>query len=226
MLRSRFVQRALSSGPAAAAAATTATTANKAAPSAAAAATTAAAATKAALSPFAASTAVFAAANALGFGISIATGWHYHLDLIGTGAFAVAAVATAGVETRQRASAACIGLWAAKLAGFLFYRALQTHHDGRLTDILAKPSGAAGFWTISAAWGVVVSLPHTLAAAVPAAARPAFGLPADLLGLALFAAGLWLETTADYQKWKFKQARLESECPATGRWLQRPVAVP
>ena len=44
------------------------------------------------------SAAIFGSANALGFGISAATGSHLHLDLIGTGVFAVAAVATAGAH--------------------------------------------------------------------------------------------------------------------------------
>ena len=76
------------------------------------------------------STAIIGAANALGFGVSVATGSHYHLDLLGTGVFAVSAIATRGTELRQQLSAACIGLWSTKLAGFLLYRVLQTHHDG------------------------------------------------------------------------------------------------
>ena len=62
--------------------------------------------------PLVTSAAVFGAANALGFATSIATGWHYHLDLIGTGAFTAAAVATAGTGcSRQRLSAGFVGLW-------------------------------------------------------------------------------------------------------------------
>jgi len=150
------------------------------------------------------SAAIFGSANALGFGISAATGSHLHLDLIGTGVFAVAAVATAGADARQRCSAGAVALWAVKLSSFLFYRALQTQHDGRLTEILSTTSGAAGFWFISFAWGWVVSLPHTIAAGVPAAGRPRFGGPLDMLGLGLFAAGLLTETAADYTKWCFK----------------------
>ena len=129
------------------------------------------------------SAAIFGSANALGFGISAATGSHLHLDLIGTGVFAVAAVATAGADARQRCSAGAVALWAVKLSSFLFYRALQTQHDGRLTEILSTTSGAAGFWFISFAWGWVVSLPHTIAAGVPAAGRPRFGGPFDVLGV-------------------------------------------
>ena len=156
-------------------------------------------------SPLLTSAVAFGAANAAWFGISCATGSHVHLDLIGTGAFAVSAALTSGAEARQFASSAFVGAWAVKLAAFLFYRALQTRHDGRLTDILSTNSGAFGFWFISFAWGWVVSLPHTLAAGVAVAARPPLGSVAtDALGFAAFAGGLLLETVADLQKWQFK----------------------
>ena len=151
------------------------------------------------------STAIFGAANGLGFGISAATGSHLHLDLIGTGVFAVAAMSMAGGgDVRQRVSAGAIAIWATKLSSFLFYRALQTRHDGRLTDVLSTNSGAFGFWFISFAWGFVVSLPHAIAAGVPVAGRPTFGRMTDILGLALYAVGLTVESAADYQKWTFK----------------------
>ena len=157
------------------------------------------------LGPVATSAAIFGAANGLGLGISLATGWHYHLDLIGTGIFAVAAFAVAGQAPVQRASAFAVAAWAVKLAGFLFYRALQTKHDFRLTDILSSPTGAFGFWLISFAWGWFVSLPHTLAASVPAASVPGMRAGCSVLGLGLYAVGLVVETLADAQKWAFKQ---------------------
>ena len=154
-------------------------------------------------SPVASSAAIFGAANALGFGISAATGWHYHLDLIGTGIFAVAAFATKGASLAQGCSAAAVGLWACRLAGFLFYRALIVKRDARLEETLSTTSGQAGFWTISFAWGWLVSLPHTLAAGVPLAERPEFGA-VHLAGVALFLTGFFIESAADYQKWLFK----------------------
>ena len=146
----------------------------------------------------------FGAANAAGFGISCATGSHVHLDLIGTGAFAVSAALTSGAEARQFASSAFVGAWAVKLAAFLFYRALQTRHDGRLTDILSTNSGAFGFWFISFAWGWVVSLPHTSPPASPSRRGRRRLVATDALGFAAFAGGLLLETVADLQKWQFK----------------------
>ncbi|OLP78239.1 hypothetical protein AK812_SmicGene41609 [Symbiodinium microadriaticum] len=97
--------------------------------------------------PLATAGLIFGAANAAGFGISVATGWHYHLDLIGTGIFSAASLALVGQpgDLRQNASAACISVW------------------------------AFGFWFISFAWGWLVFLPHSLAAGVPAVLRPPFG---------------------------------------------------
>lgn len=154
-------------------------------------------------SPVGTSAAIFGAANALGLGISATTGWHYHLDLIGTGVFAVAAFATKGVTRAQGLSAAAVGVWACKLASFLFYRALIMKRDARLDETLSTSSGQIGFWVISFLWGWLVSLPHTLAAGVPVAERPSFGA-VHVAGLALFVVGLAIESAADLQKWRFK----------------------
>ena len=154
--------------------------------------------------PLTTSAVIFGGANALGLGVSIATGWHYHLDLIGTGAFAVAAAATAGAEARQRLSAGFVGLWSAKLAGFLFYRALQTHHDARLDKTLSTAKGAAGFWGVSFIWGFVCALPHTVAAGVALSARPPLGRALDAISIAAIVTGLAVESLADAQKWSFK----------------------
>ena len=159
-------------------------------------------------SPFIISSLLVGGANLLGFGISVLTGSHLHLDIIGTGVFTVAALSTAGTELRQRVSAGAISLWGLKLAGFLFYRALQTHHDGRLTETLSSTNGALGFWTISAVWAIIVLLPHTIAAVVPVGMRPSNSCASSRLlgvcGLVAFFAGLGIETTADFQKWNFK----------------------
>lgn len=172
-------------------------------------------------SAYATSALVFGAANGIGLGISLCTASHIHLDLIGTGAFVAAAMALRGSGgcTRQRMSALCVGIWGTKLAGFLFYRALQTKHDARLGKTLSSPSGTIGFWGISFVWGFLVALPHTIAAAVPHNARPRFGHRLDRVGVAMFCAGLALETSADLQKWRFKNepANLGKHCDV-GVW--------
>ena len=85
-------------------------------------------------------------------GISLAKDTHTHLDLIGTGAFAVAAYATKGPTASSRTSALMVGAWATRLASFLFYRALG-HRDGRLEGTTKTLSGCVGFWFVSFVWG-------------------------------------------------------------------------
>jgi Protein of unknown function (DUF1295) len=119
--------------------------------------------------PLTTSTGIFAAMNLAGFFISILTQSHIHLDLIGTGAFALVGLfpllglsPSVTLNGRILASSAAMTLWGSKLAGFLFYRALILKHDARLASTLSTVPGTAVFWTISFLWGLVCSLPHTL----------------------------------------------------------------
>jgi len=141
------------------------------------------------------------ATNLLGLGISLATGSHAHLDLIGSGSFAVVAWLTSGVDLRSKLSGGIISLWAVRLALFLFYRALQVGHDLRLDETLATTGGAVGFWAVSFLWGFITALPHTLGASC--SKRPELG-PLALAALLLSATGLYWEWVADAQKWWFK----------------------
>lgn len=152
-------------------------------------------------SPCRRAAAVFAVANGVGLAVSVASGGsHLHLDLIGSGAFVAAVYTTRGApqHLRPRLSALLAGIWGARLAGFLFYRVVnsESQHDARLEDTAAEH-----FWAISWLWGVVCSLPHTVGAG--AANPPALG--ALGLGAAAFvAAGIAIETVADWQKHGFK----------------------
>lgn len=98
------------------------------------------------LGPVAASAAIFGAANAVGFGISVVTNWHFHLDLIGTGVFALVALLVQGPGQVQQLSAAAVALWATKLSSFLFFRVLHTKRDARLEKLLSTVAGTASFW--------------------------------------------------------------------------------
>lgn len=98
--------------------------------------------------PLVQSTVTMFLANALGWVVSLLTGSHLHLDLIGTGAFAVVGLGTlmgenAGIFDRVQLSAGMMTLWGAKLAGFLFFRALQVGNDARLESTLATTSGTS-----------------------------------------------------------------------------------
>jgi steroid 5-alpha reductase family enzyme len=155
---------------------------------------------------------IIVAANALGFVTSlIAPHSHLHVDLLGTGAFAAAALPTflnAASSQRVQWSSAAVMAWSIKLVSFLFYRALQTGPDTRLDATLANPGSAAGFWVISAAWGLVCSLPHALGTTALGTGNPI----ALRAGAALFGIGFLTETLADYQKWTFKQGHPGQFC--------------
>lgn len=152
-------------------------------------------------SPLDFSAKVLGGLNAVGFGFSVATGSHVHLDLIGTGAFAVTSIATRGVNQRSALSSLFISVWATRLAAFLFYRATQTPRDLRLEDTLSTPVGAFGFWLVSFAWSWLTMLPHTLACGAKKA--PAFGRGMTT-ACVLYGFGLATEVIADFQKWNFK----------------------
>jgi steroid 5-alpha reductase family enzyme len=154
--------------------------------------------------PFNLSTGIFAAANALGFVISILTGSHLHLDLLGTGAFALASLPTLTSQassTRILFSSGAVAIWGTKLASFLFYRALKVKTDTRLDEQLSTIGGTSQFWFVSLLWGLVCSLPHTLGTT-----SSSQGSPITLaIGSTLYILGLATETKADYQKWIFKK---------------------
>mmetsp|Transcript_6985 Transcript_6985/g.9784 ORF Transcript_6985/g.9784 Transcript_6985/m.9784 type:complete len:311 (-) Transcript_6985:2715-3647(-) len=150
------------------------------------------------------SAAILGVCNAAGLGISLATGSHLHLDLIGTGAFTIAAVSTSStsLSLRQRLSTWFVSIWATRLASFLFYRASLTGHDARLDNQLSTASGATTFWFISFLWGWITLLPHTLGSSVKKGSP--FG-PCGFIGSTFFGIGLAFEVIADFQKFFFKR---------------------
>jgi len=93
--------------------------------------------------PFMQSVFIYAGANLFGFLISLLTGSHLHLDLLGTGAFVLASLPTLFSASCPRifVSSAAVSIWGTKLAGFLFFRALRVKTDARLHDTLSTASG-------------------------------------------------------------------------------------
>jgi steroid 5-alpha reductase family enzyme len=161
-------------------------------------------------------------ANALGYVISLLfRGLHLHVDLLGTGAFALGALpalllnnspaaktrssAAAAAATRIQWSSIAVIAWSVRLAGFLFYRIISssTRHDARLDAILMDPVYAAGFWIYSALWGISCALPYSLGLTSSSGA----GHPVALYsGMTLFGIGWLVECLADYQKYIFKRS--------------------
>ncbi|GKY90346.1 hypothetical protein MPSEU_000008600 [Mayamaea pseudoterrestris] len=187
--------------------------------------------------PFWQSQKIIFGANLLGYVINLcAPHFHAHVDLLGTGAFAAAAlpslwtkqpivtripgtsssIVAATNNVRIQASASAVFAWSVKLALFLLYRVLnsETSKDERLDAILSNPSTAAGFWLFSMAWGSICSLPHTLGAT-----SSSLGDPLALRVGGIMAAAGWLtETIADYQKWLFKRTHKKGDFCNEGLW--------
>jgi steroid 5-alpha reductase family enzyme len=64
------------------------------------------------------------------------------------------------------------------------------------------------FWFISALWGVICGLPHYIGLT-----SADIGSKSSLFfGTAVYAAGLLIETLADYQKWAFKKSNPRKFC--------------
>lgn len=168
--------------------------------------------------PFLQYNTIMVLANALGFVISVATKTQIHLDLVGTGAFALASIPSLVVSDipRIQFSAAFVTLWGTKLASFLFLRALKIGEDKRLQDTLSTVSGTFFFWAVSLAWGVLCSLPHSLGITSNYDV-PILSSPCSLAGCLLFVLGITIETTADVQKWIFKAKNPGQFCKS-GLW--------
>jgi len=169
--------------------------------------------------------------DALGFGISLGTKSHVHLDLVGTGAFAVASALpfvqgrTRFLETNQYWSSLAVFAWATKLALFLFFRAMQGgKRDLRLEGILSTTWGTFQFWLITFLWNVFCSLPHMLGL-LGTTARKVQGRSTAYLrvGGVVFLLGLAIETVADFQKLFFKRSNPGQFCNiGLWRWSQHP----
>lgn len=85
--------------------------------------------------------------NLLGWLISLDTHSQLHIDLLGTGAFAAAALPTlfgrGEKGLRVRVSSAAVVIWGIKLAYFLFLRLILQGYDLRLADMMSTMDGAS-----------------------------------------------------------------------------------
>ncbi|KAL7449724.1 hypothetical protein ACHAWC_001761, partial [Mediolabrus comicus] len=176
-------------------------------------------------SPFLQYNLVILAINFVGMLISLSfSGMQYHLDLLGTGSFALASayiMLTQSLLQTQVLSSWAIIIWSTKLATFLFYRAMKVKEDARLGATLSTKQGVVFFWLLSFFWGVISSLPHSLglaAAAASSSSSSSFSLNGGnntgflFLGTFVYIVGLFTETIADYQKWTFKQTNPGQFC--------------
>ena len=170
---------------------------------------------------------VYVIIDVLGFIISLTTKSHVHLDLLGTGAFAVAALAWPGYNNNQilKCSSIAVAVWGTKLALFLFARAGKVGHDGRLSALLSTPRGMFDFWAFTGIWQWCLSLPFLLGrlnyyknGSATAAAAGSLSKAAPVIGTIVYSLGLAIETIADVQKWQFKNTHASNEFCNIGLW--------
>ncbi|KAK0203627.1 DUF1295-domain-containing protein [Desarmillaria ectypa] len=101
-------------------------------------------------------------------------------------------------------------IWAVRIAGFLLYRVLKAGSDTRFDDIRSHFFKFLGFWIGQIVWVWTVSLPLTVlnSPAISDTRRsgsnPAFGTAYDIVGTILWVIGWVIETTADIQKFRYK----------------------
>lgn len=116
-------------------------------------------------------------------------------------------VAAPSPDARAWVLAGCVLLWAVRLGGFLFARVRRFGGDDRFDEIKPNFWRFCATWTIQALWVSLTAMAAWVAISSPV--RPGGALAAACLwvGLVLWVAGFALETTADLQKWRFKEDR-------------------
>lgn len=95
-----------------------------------------------------------------------------------------------------------ISLWAIRLGTYLLYRIMQIGHDERFDRIRSNPKAFLDFWIMQGLTCALVSF-SALLIFNSGDITPA---PLFWIGVGLAATGLIVETIADQQKFRFKQA--------------------
>lgn len=108
--------------------------------------------------------------------------------------------------------AALITAWGLRLAFYLFYRIFKMGRDKRFDGIRENPVKFAGFWLLQAVSIWIIMLPATIALSAGSQKGPDIFL---IAGALIWLVGLFFETVADWQKFKFK-----SNPENSGQWIQ------
>ena len=134
-------------------------------------------------------------------------------DLSYSLSFAALAVTGALLSSREPLGLLACGLilaWSARLGIFLFTRILKIKRDTRFDGIREHFFKFGSFWLIQGVTVWLVLLPYVLMLNRKSVFTVVTGS-----GLLIWAAGLIIETTADFQKKRFRD-QLEN----TGRWIE------
>ena len=112
-------------------------------------------------------------------------------------------------RTPQLVLALMVAAWGVRLAGYLLYRIIRIGRDARFDGIRERFWSFAKFWLFQGVAVWVIMLPVTLWFAAPGDWNPLM-----TMGLALWFAGLVIETVADIQKFRRK-----SQPGGSDRWV-------
>ncbi|KAK2147822.1 hypothetical protein LSH36_532g02027 [Paralvinella palmiformis] len=98
-------------------------------------------------------------------------------------------------------------VWGIRLSGYLLYRIIQIGSDDRFVDKRNSCARFAVFWTFQAIWVFVVSLPVVFVNAPTSKLKPnAYTFTRlDIAGSVIFSIGFLCESSADLQKFYWKQ---------------------
>ncbi|KAI8926952.1 hypothetical protein BC831DRAFT_549534 [Entophlyctis helioformis] len=176
--------------------------------------------------------------NAAAFAVSAPLQTEKFYDLTGSSSFLACtllglynATAVAGASSslfarlvsahpRQLLLSAAVSVWAVRLGSFLWYRVHALDGDRRFNEIKKNPKRFAAVFLIQAVWTTMTALPVFMVLATPAASmRPLGAL--DFIGLAAWAVGFAIETTADFQKlfWQIRHgSKRTNMINNTGIW--------
>ncbi|KAF8757560.1 hypothetical protein RHS01_03418 [Rhizoctonia solani] len=149
----------------------------------------------------------------LGFAIA----WTLQFDKITDFTGAILTLCMNGVyHARNIVATVFILVWATRLAGFLLFRVLKTGSDTRFDDIRSHFFKFLAFWVGQIVWVWTVSLPVTILnspGVTSTGGQPSFGTGTDIAGVILWAIGWMIESTADIQKFKYKQTHPQKISP-------------
>ena len=115
---------------------------------------------------------------------------------------------------RQYLLGAVVVVWGLRLGTYLLGRILKIKKDDRFDGMREGFFSFLKFWIFQALVVWLAMLPVTLASSVPATVQPATN-GFDIVGLALWLFGFFIETVADHQKFVFKNNPANA-----GQWIQ------
>lgn len=147
------------------------------------------------------------AAQWIAFVPAFVAGTERYYDLVGSltylGVTAFAILASDAASPRAILLGVLVAIWALRLGTFLFQRIRADGSDPRFDHIKRNASRFFIAWTLQGLW-VFLTLCAALAAIT--AVEPTPLRLSDLVGLALWTLGFSLETIADHQKRRFREA--------------------